>query len=107
MKTRLTWTVVARSAGTVSVLVIVALQLVLEVEKRRDPALRVLVDPPVVDLADRERVEEVELLPALPPGDDEVGLLEDPQVLHDAVARHLQPRLELGQRPPVAGEQEV
>src|SRR3954468_1218736 len=107
MYTRWTCVVVARSAGTVSVLVMVALQLVLEVDERRDVALRVLVDPPVVDLADRHRVEEVELLPALPAGNDEVGLLEDPQVLHDAVARHLQLRLELGERPPVTGEQEV
>src|SRR3954470_11659107 len=107
MYTRWTCVVVARSAGTVSVVVMVALQLVLEVDERPDLALRVLVDPPVVDLADRHRVEEMELLPPLPPGHQEVGLLEDPQVLHDAVARHLQLRLELGQRLPVAGEQQV
>src|SRR3954471_10911560 len=107
MYTRWTCVVVARSAGTVSVVVMVALQLVLEVDERRDVALRVLVDPPVVDLADRHRVEEVELLPAVLAGHDQVGLLEDPQVLHHAVARHLQLRLELGQRPPVAGEQQV
>src|SRR3954453_843093 len=107
MYTRCTCVVVARSVDTVSVLVMVVLQLLLEVDERRGVALRVLVDPPVVDLADRHRVEEVELPPPLPPGDEEVVLLEDPQVLHDAVARHLQLRLELTERPPVAGEQQV
>src|SRR3954454_4960992 len=97
MYTRWTCVVVARSAGTVSVVVMVALQLVLEVDEPPHVALLVLVDPPVVDLADRHRVEEVELLPPLPPGSDELGPLERPQVLHDAVARHLQLRLQLGE----------
>src|SRR4051795_13624105 len=107
MYTRWTCVVVARSAGTVSVVVMVALQLVLEVDERPDVALRVLVDPPVVDLADRHRVEEVELLPPLPPGADEVGLLEDPQAKHHAEAQHRELRLEPGERPPASGEQQV
>ena len=69
--------------------------------------LPVLVDPPVVDQPDRHHVQEVQLLAARPPGDDEAGVLEDAQVLHDAEARHLELRLELGQRAPVAHEELV
>jgi len=50
---------------------------VLEIRERRDAVLGVLVDPPVVDQPDRHRVQEVELLPALPAGDDEPGVLEE------------------------------
>ena len=40
------------------------------------PGLGVLAHPPVVDEPDRDGVQEVELLAAAPPGDDEAGLLE-------------------------------
>ena len=69
--------------------------------------LGVLVDPPVVDQADRHGVEEVELLPARSARDDETGLFEDAQVLHHAEARHLQLGLELGQRAAVTLEEPV
>lgn len=39
--------------------------------------LRELVDPAVVDQSDRDRIEVVQLLPALLARDDEVGLLEE------------------------------
>src|SRR5262249_45591097 len=83
------------------------LQVVFEVEERGHDALRVLVDPPVVDLPDRHRVQEVVLLPARAAGDDEPGVLEHPQGLHDAEARHLQLRLELRERAAVALEEPV
>jgi hypothetical protein len=74
------------------------LQLVFEIHERRHPALRVLVDPPVVDQPNRHRVQEVPLLPARAPGDDEPRLFEQAQVLHDAEARHFQRRLEVRER---------
>ncbi len=72
-----------------------------------DLALGVLVDPPVVDQPDRDGVEEVELLPARPARDDEPGVLEHAQVLHDPEAGHLQLGLELGERAAVALEEPV
>ena len=83
------------------------LQLGLEIGERRHLALGVLVDPPVVDQPDRHRVEKVQLLPARPPRDDETGLLEHAQVLHDAEARHLQLGLQLGERAAVTHEEPV
>jgi hypothetical protein len=78
------------------------LQAPLEVRERRDVALPVLVDPPVVDEPDRHRVQEVQLLPPRPARDHEARVLQHAQVLHDAEARHRQLRLQLGQRAPVA-----
>ena len=60
----------------------------LEVAERGRPGLGVLADPPVVDEADGDRVQEVELLAAAPPGDHQAGLLELLQVLHHPEARH-------------------
>jgi hypothetical protein len=70
-------------------------------------ALGVLVDPAVVDQPDRDRVEEVELLPAGPASDDEPGLFQQAQVLHDPEARHVDLGLELGERAAFAFVQEV
>ncbi len=75
--------------------------------ERRDVVLGVLVDPPVVDQPDRHRVQEVQLLPARPAGDDEAGVLEHAQVLHDAEAGHLELGLELRERAAVALEEPV
>ena len=79
----------------------------LEIRERRDAVLGVLVDPPVVDEPDRHRVQEVQLLPALPAGDDEPGVLEHAEVLHDAEAGHLELGLELRERAAVALEEPV
>jgi hypothetical protein len=49
----------------------------------------------------------VELLPPFPARDDEPGLLEEAQVLHDPEARHLDLRLELGERSAVTLEEPV
>src|SRR5678815_3769269 len=83
------------------------LQLGLEVCERQVSALRVLVDPPVVDQPDGDRVQEMQFLPALPARDYEPCVLEDSQVLHDAEARHLQLRLKLGQRAAVTLKEQV
>ena len=60
-----------------------------------------------MDEPDRHGVQVVELLPARPAGDDEACVFEDAQVLHHAEARHLQIRLELGERAAVALEEPV
>jgi hypothetical protein len=41
-----------------------------------------------VDLADRHRVQEVELFPTAPLGDDQARVLQDVEVLHDPEASH-------------------
>ena len=69
---------------------------------------RVPRDPPIVDLADRNRIEVVDLRPAPPFGDDEVRLLEHPQVLHHSEPGHVGSQLtELCQRLAVAGAQRI
>ena len=88
-------------------MVLAVLLLVSSVAVLADLSLGVLVDPPVVDQPDRDRVEEVELLPAFLPRDDEPRLLEELQVLHDPEPRHLQLGLELRQRAAVALEELV
>ena len=60
-----------------------------------------------MDEADRDRVEEVQLLPAPPPGDDEARFLELLQVLHHAEAGHREAGFERAQRLPVLPEQLV
>src|SRR4051794_34368137 len=59
---------------------------VLEADEGGGPRLFELRDPPAVDPLDRHGVQVVE--PAAPPGlhDDQVGLAEHGEVLHDHVA---------------------
>jgi hypothetical protein len=83
------------------------LQFGFEIRERRHSTLRVLVNPAVVDQADRHRVEEVQLFPARPAHDDEARAFEDAKVLHDTEARHLQFGLELGERAAVTLEEPV
>ena len=67
----------------------------------------VLVDPPIVDQPDRNRVEEVELLPTCFAGDHEARVFEHAQMLHDAEPGHLHLGLELGERAAVTLEEPV
>jgi hypothetical protein len=60
-----------------------------------------------VDQADGHRVEEVQLLPTRATGDDELGVLEHLQVLHDPEPRHLEGRLQLGQRLAVTDQEPI
>ena len=61
-------------------------------------ALGVLVDPPVVDQSDRDRVQEVPFLPPCFARDNEARVFEHAQMFHDAEAGHLDLGLELGER---------
>jgi hypothetical protein len=70
-------------------------------------SLRVFVDPPVVDEADRHRVQEMEFLPARPAGDDKPGFLQHAQVLHDPEPGHRHVGFQLGERAAVTLEKPV
>ncbi len=78
-----------------------------QIRERRDPALGVLVDPPVVDQPDRHRVEEVQLLAPRPALDYEPRLLQYAEVLHDAEPGHLQLGSKLAERAAVTLEEPV
>jgi hypothetical protein len=60
-----------------------------------------------VDEPDRDGIQEVQLLAPTPPGRDQTRLLEHPQVLHDADARHRQRLLQRDERLPILLEQRV
>jgi len=55
-------------------------------------------DPALGDVVDRHRVEVVQFLSALLHGGDQIGLLQDPQVLTDRLPRHLEAHAEFIQR---------
>src|SRR5664279_1969467 len=97
-------TTVVPFALTVSCLV---LQFCCGIDERRDLALGELVDPPVVDLPNGNRIEEVEFLPARFAGDDQACVFEQAQGLHDAEPGHLHLGPELGERAAVALEESI
>ena len=69
---------------------------------------RVAVQPPVVDAADGNGIEVVVALPSDLAARDQVGPLEDAEVLHDAEPRHRrQRRLQLSQRLAITLEEPV
>ena len=55
----------------------------------------------------RDRIEIVQLLPSPPHRGDEVGVLQDRQMLADRLARHIKARAEFVQRLAVVGAQPV
>jgi len=71
------------------------------------PQQVVLVDPPLVDQLDRDGVEEVQLLPPRPSGDDEARLLQHRQVLHNPEPGHVEALQQLRQRAAVTREELV
>ncbi len=79
------------------------LQVMLDVGHLVHQRLGVAADPSVGDEPDGDRVEEVELPPAVPARGDEVRILEHAKVLHDAEAGHLRERrLQLAERLAIA-----
>src|SRR5262249_12264022 len=58
----------------------------------------VVANPPLSEFANRCRVEVMELLAAAADRGDEVGCLEDVEVLADGLPRHLELATELTQR---------
>jgi hypothetical protein len=79
------------------------LQVRLEPDHRADDRALVGRDPTVVHLPDRDRVQEVVLVPAGLRRGDQAGSLQDPQVAHDPESlQRRQLTLELGERLPIA-----
>ncbi len=67
----------------------------------------VFVDPAIVDQPDRHRIEKMQFLPARPARDNEAGIFQNLQMLHDAETRHLEPGLQFLQRAAVALKKQV
>src|ERR1700760_2655343 len=74
-----------------------AFQRPLEVGERLDAAAVELAHPAVGDLLDRRRIEEMQLLAPVLPGGDQIGLLQQGQVLGHRLAAHVQSFAQLGQ----------
>src|SRR5258708_1459202 len=85
----------------------VGLHASLEIVERRHPASLELVDPAIGDLVNRDWIEIVELLASSPCGDDEIGFLEQCQVLADGLARHVESLAQVAQRLAVGGEEPI
>ncbi len=64
-------------------------------------------DPAFADLVDRHRIEVVQLLAAAPHGGDEIGVLQNGQMLAHRLPGHIEPRAELVKRLAVVGAQPV
>src|SRR5215213_6732081 len=88
-------------------LLITLLQLSFQLAERDQfPALEFL-DPAFADLMDRNRIEVVQLLAAMPERGDEIGRFEDPKVLCDRLPRHGEAIAEFVQRLSVPGMKPV
>ena len=60
-----------------------------------------LVDPALLDLVQRDRIEVVQLLPPAPHRADQVGGLQDGQMLGHRLTGHVDPPAQLPERLPV------
>jgi hypothetical protein len=70
---------------------------VFEVGETCRPGLGVLVDPAVMQEPDGDDVEEVQLLASATARDDQTGVFEELEVLHDAKTRHRKTFFKLGE----------
>ena len=61
----------------------------------------IFVEPPLANLEERRRVKVVELLPAVPEGDDEVGGLQQGKMFGHSLPRHIELLAQLTQGLPV------
>ena len=67
----------------------------------------VLADPALVDVVEGDGVEVVQLFAAVPDDGDEVGVLEQVEMLGHGLAGHVEVRAEAGQRLPAALVEQV
>jgi hypothetical protein len=72
-------------------------EMLLEVAESLEAVAFVFADPAFVDVVDGDGVEVVELFAAVPDGGDEVGVLEEAEVLGDGLAGHVEVRAEGGE----------
>jgi len=72
-------------------------EMLLEVAESLQTVTLVLADPALVDVVNRDGVEEVELFATVPDGGDEVGVLEEIEVLGHGLARHVEVLAEGGE----------
>ena len=82
-------------------------EFLLQIAECLQPAALVFADPPLIDIVNGDRIEVVELFAAAPDDCDEVGLLEDFEVLGDSLARHGEQRAKPSQRLPAALVQRI
>src|SRR5262245_2718156 len=78
-------------------LLITRLQSLLELAQRLQPVTLVFPDPTLGDLMNRDGIEVVQLLAAALDGRDQIGALQNPQMLADRLPRHGKPRTQLVQ----------
>ncbi len=71
--------------------------MLLEVAEGLQAVALVFADPALVDFVDGNGVEVVELFAAVPDGGDEVGVLEEVQVLGDGLTAHVEVLAEGGE----------
>src|SRR6516165_5043994 len=64
-------------------------------------------DPTLGDLVNRHRIDEVQLFPAVAFPGDEIGLLENRQMLRDRLAGHLQPFAQFAKRLAISAVQPI
>src|SRR5213592_2545128 len=88
-------------------LLITLLQLPFQFAERGKLAALEFLDPPLADLMDRNRIEIVQLLAAMPERADEVGRLENRKVLRHRLPRHDEAVAELVQGLSVFGVKPV
>lgn len=81
--------------------------MLLQVAERLQVVAFVFADPALVDFVDGDGVEEMELLAAVPDRGDEVGLLEEVEMLRHGLAGHIEVLAERGEGLAVVLVQEV
>src|SRR5262245_28924390 len=86
---------------------LLSFEFLLQVVQQAEPLAFEFPHPPLVDLVQRHRVDEMQLLPATPDRAHQIGRLEDPDVLRGRLPRHVQVIAELAQRLPVPLVQQV
>jgi hypothetical protein len=87
--------------------IVFSFKVFLELRKRTQSGKLEFADPTLGDLVDRHGVDEVQLFPAVPFPGDEIGLLEDRQMLRDCLAGHLQPLAQFTKRLAISAVQPI
>src|SRR5262249_39493813 len=84
-----------------------SLQSLLQVRQRLEARLLEFRDPALIDLLQRNWVEEVQLFAAAPDGRDQICSFQHPQVLRDSLSCHVEVLAQLIERAAVMSVQQV